>query len=147
MTSARWLPDRSQPGLEKGIMRMTMTSEARYRRLAETATVFHFLWTFLLWGGMILVFFWHAYVPYEIAALSITLLSNIPFRGVCPLTYLEEKWRGKLDMDYVGNKSCTTTYVNKFFKTNFSVRSVNIVIAILYVLAYASLVAILVRPQ
>ncbi len=105
----------------------------------RSVIVFHFAWTVFLWGGMVLALFWKPYIPTELLILSITLLSNVPFRGGCPLTILEEHYREKISPGYERKRSFMTTYINKLLKTDFTVKQVNITIAVIYVLAYAIL--------
>jgi len=115
---------------------MAMSATA-YKFWANVITVFHFFWTFLVFGGAVYVIFDHAYAWKHIMVLSITLISNIPFKAVCPLTLIEESLRRKIDPAYTSQGSFTTTYTNKIFGTNFSTREINTGIAILYILSYS----------
>ncbi len=124
-----------------------MDGPRRYARYANLITTLHALWTFLLWGGMAVALFIHAYAPFELGVLTITLLSNLPFRGACPLTLLEEKYRRTVNPSYTNGKSFMTTYINKLFKTDFSAKGINIAIAVLYVISYFLLITIIVHSM
>lgn len=114
-----------------------MENRIRYNVYANIVTLIHFLWTFLVFGGALYLLFHHSYAVIQIIVLTITLFSSIPFGNACPLTLLEERLRQKLNPTYKNQGSFMTTYINKMLKTNFSVKEVNLVIAILYILSYS----------
>lgn len=116
-----------------------------YKRLADAVTVFHFAWTFLVFGGAIAMVIFPAYALTQIIVLSITLISNIPFKLDCPVTLLERRLRRKIDPDFENHGSFMTTYINKIFGTHFRVINVNITIGILYVVFYTYAVLILIN--
>lgn len=108
----------------------------KYTLYANLIVAVHAVWTLVLWGSMALTFVHPAYAPFAFVMLTITLLSNIPLRGICPLTSLEERFRQKVAPSYATNHSFMTTYINKIFRTRFGAEQVNTVIAIIYVAAY-----------
>jgi len=112
-------------------------ASVKYRALADAVTYFHFLWTFLVFGGGILVVFYHHYAIFQIGVLTLTLLANLPFKNKCPLTLLEGKLRRELDPAYDNQKSFTTTYLNKIFKTYLKPQEVSVAIAIFYIISYS----------
>jgi hypothetical protein len=114
-----------------------------YRSLADTLVVFHAIWAILIFGGAIAMFFYPPYAFIEILVLSITLLSNLPFRLSCPFTLLEGRLRRKVNPRYDNNRSFVGTYINKVFGTHFTNRTVDWVIGILYVLFYTYAVLML----
>lgn len=112
-------------------------SARTYKTLADVVTFFHFLWTFLVFGGALLVVFDHRYALIHIVILSVTLLSNVPFKTACPITIIERRLRRKADPSYDNTNSFTTTYLNKALGTRFLERNVNITIAVLYIISYS----------
>jgi hypothetical protein len=122
-----------------------MGSRTRHYVYANIITAIHVGWTFLIFGGAIFLLFNHTYAIPQIIVLSATLLVSIPFKNVCPLTLLEEKLRQKYDPAYTNRGSYMTTYLNKIFKTNFTVKRVNGTVAVLYVFVYAFAAWVLVR--
>ena len=112
---------------------------------ANTVTSLHFLWTFLLLGGAVLMFFnrWFAY--FEITIMTITVIANFPFKGNCPLTLLEERLRQKIDPTYNNQNSFMTTYLNKIFGTNLKVSIVNTYIILLYIVSYCSAILLIIH--
>lgn len=121
-----------------------METARRYETYADIITGIHFFWTFVIFAGVALMFFWHPYAWGEIFVVSFTLLISLPFGAVCPLTLFEERLRQKRDPSYRNNGSYLVVYINKFFKTNFSVRAVNTTVGILYFLIYVAATLILV---
>jgi len=107
--------------------------------------VFHFLWTFLVFGGAFYMLFVPSYSLIQIVVLSITLLVALPFKGLCPVTGLENHLRKKIDPAYDNHGSFMTTYINKIFGTNVRRREVDIAIAAMYVLCYSYAILALVR--
>jgi hypothetical protein len=107
--------------------------------------VLHFLWTFLVFGGAIYMLVVPSYAIVQIVVLSITLLSSLPFRGLCPVTTLEKSLRRKVDPSYENHGSFMTTYTNKILGTNLSTRPVNVTIAVLYILCYSYAIIALVH--
>lgn len=120
---------------------MPLPRQTMDRLYANVVTGFHFFWSFIVLGGMIFLFIYPPYALIQIIIMSVTLLSNLPFRNNCPLTLLEERLRQKIDPSYHNDNSFATTYFNKIFRTHVRVRTVSIVIAIGYVVTY--LVAVL----
>lgn len=122
-----------------------MEDKAHYQIYANIVTLIHFLWTFLVFGGVFYLVLHHSYAVIQIIVLTTTLLVSVPFRNICPLTLLEEKLRQKLNPAYKNQGSFMTTYINKIFKTNFSVKEINITIAVLYILSYSFAAFVLIR--
>jgi len=114
-----------------------MQTNEKYRYYADGITALHFFWTFVIFAGAVLMFFWRTYAMVEIVVVSFTLLISLPFGAVCPLTLLEERLRRKLDSAYRNHGSYLAVYINKFFHTHFKVRSINISVGIIYFLIYA----------
>lgn len=106
------------------------------RFLANAVTGFHFIWLFLVMGGMAALFFFPKYALIQIIVMSVTILVNLPFRNICPLTLIEEQFRQKIEPGYVNNNSFATTYFNKIFGTQVRKKTVNTVIVVVYILAY-----------
>jgi hypothetical protein len=111
-------------------------STRQYRICADITITIHFLWAFFLWGGFVVMLVYPSYSIIQIIAMSVSLLIAIPFHGDCPLTLLEKKLRTKFDPTYDNQNSCIATYLNLIFNTRFPARRVNLIITILYFLAY-----------
>jgi len=105
---------------------------------ANIVTLFHFFWAFLLLGGAFLMFFAHWYVIFEIVMMTLTVIVNIPLKGHCPSTLLEERLRQKIDPSYSNQNSFLTTYLNKIFRTNFKVNTMNTFMVLFYIFSYFS---------
>lgn len=115
-----------------------------YQRYADTITAIHVAWTIVIFGGVVLMFFWHSYALVEIIVVSFTLLISLPFGAVCPLTMLEEHLRRKIDPSFNNGGSYLAYYINRWFKSNISVRAINVTVGILYFFIYAAAAAIMV---
>jgi hypothetical protein len=115
-----------------------------YQSYADILVVIHALWSALVFGGMIIMFFYPSYALAEIIIVSITLLSSLPFGGTCPLTLLELKLRARTDPTYSNEGGFIVTYVNKIFGAHISPLQGKVVIGTLYVFAYAAATLLLI---
>jgi hypothetical protein len=124
-----------------------MTSKTRHSVYANIVTAIHLGWTFVILGGAFAMAFGPRYALLEVVILNLTLLSALLFNNVCPLTRLEEHLRQRHDPHYTNHGSYLTTYINKIFKTRFTVKQVNATVAIIYTVIYALAAAVLVAGQ
>ena len=124
---------------------MNMSEAKHYRLYADGVTAIHFLWTVVVFGGALLMLFWHPYALYEIFVVSFTLLVSLPFGGLCPLTMMEERFRKKIDPSFTNEGSYMAHYINKIFGADFGTRTVNTGIGIFYTIIYAVAIYIMVK--
>jgi len=123
-----------------------MGSTRFYARAARITAFFHFFWTILLFGGGILVLFYHPYAWYQIGIMTFTILAWFPLGLRCPLTVWERNFQKKAGI-YDGNeRAFTAKYLSKFFKTDINPKTVSFAIAVFYVASYAVSILILARP-
>ena len=115
-----------------------------YHSLADGVVAFHVLWTLLVFGGAIAMIIFPPYAFMEILVLSITLLASVPLRFTCPVTLLEQKLRRKIDPSYNNQGSFMVTYINRIAGTKISRRAMDTAIGVVYALAYAYAVFMLI---
>src|SRR6185437_10181178 len=97
----------------------------RYKLYADAIVGVHALWTLIVFGGILLMLFWHAYARWEIVVVTFTLLLSLPFGTICPLTKMEERFRRKFDPSFHNDGSFVAHYGNRLLGTRFSADEVN----------------------
>lgn len=101
----------------------------------ELIVVLHFgilLWVLL---GTVAMFFYSYYIGTHMIFLSLVLLFGL-FLGYCPLTKIEEKLRRKQNSRFTLNNSFITHYLNKLFRTDYSVTQINNFQWTVYIFSY-----------
>ena len=103
---------------------------------ARITVIAHFLWTFLLFAGGLLVIFYHPYAWYQIGIMSFTILFWFPFGFKCALTvwarYFEEK-AGVWDGD---DRTFMVKYLSKLFKRDLSRKKIAAFITFCFITSY-----------
>jgi hypothetical protein len=78
-----------------------------YRLLARVVLLFHWLWIFVILGGSVFSIWYPQYAKFNLLAIIITVLVEIPSRG-CPLVKIENILREK----YSSEKIITGPFIN-----------------------------------
>lgn len=119
-------------------------STRTYKSAADFLASIHFLWSLILLGGIIATILFPAYAIVQIIIMSFTLLIALPFGNTCPLTLLEEKLRAKADPSYHPSGTFVARYLNRIFEAHLNHRSVDEILAGMYILAFAIAISIMI---
>ena len=116
----------------------------RHKLIADALFLLHFGWLLMLASGTVYIFFNRDYVVTHVIILSGTLALNLPFRGRCPLTLWEGKYRKLWDpnAEYYFD-SFVATHMKSILKINMTSKQANWMLTIIKLASYGAITLIL----
>ena len=120
-------------------------SKRSYAFLAHLMNGFHAFWTFLVFGGGVLVLFYHPYAPYQIAVMSITGIFWFAFGLRCCLSIWARYFEKKAGIHNGDERPFTPKKLKEVFNRNVSSKMTGFLITLFYIASYAISIFVLVK--